>query len=159
MKFCGDKSLTDYHYPSILKNFYLQVWRTLTHLSLNNNKSTELLESAEEWDAIKSKKLNTLAKLVKHHLAQNSATLMKIMDNELVQDASVPPPPASAEGPDKIIVYCAFPSNNELIKTVHFQSSGCDLLTNIAAGFKDSWGQLYQGEQNDEYHAVKSNDQ
>jgi hypothetical protein len=116
----SEKLITDYHFPDALKNFYLRVRRALTHPSLNNDTATKLPESATEWDAMKSKKLETLAKLVKHHLDQDGATPMTMVDNELIADHSVSPPPTADKDPDKIIIYSAFPSNNELIKTVRF---------------------------------------
>jgi len=114
----SSKLKTDCCFPNVLKNFYLRVRRALTHPSLNNDESTKLPESIAEWDAMKSKKLDALAKLVKHHLSQDSAPPMTVVDNELVSDTNISSPPTPSGHPDKIVVYCAFPSNNELIKTV-----------------------------------------
>jgi hypothetical protein len=95
----------------------------LTHPSLNNDESTKLPESIAEWDATKSKKLDTLAKLVKHHLSQDGAPPMTVVDNELGSDPNIPSLPMPSGNPDKIVVYCAFPSNNELIRTVRFSTT------------------------------------
>ena len=114
----SDKPKADHYFPNVLQNFYLRVRRALTHPGLNNDEPTKLPESIAQWDAMKSKKLDTLAKLVKHHLAQDGAQPMEIVDNELVSDPKFSLPPTPDGQPDKIIVYCAFPSNNELIKTV-----------------------------------------
>lgn len=75
----------------------------------------------DEWDTMKSKKLDVLVKLVKHHLGDDNRHPFKVDNDELVENKDELPPHPEKSAPDKIVVYSAFPSNNFLILKVCFE--------------------------------------
>jgi hypothetical protein len=133
------------------QNFYLAIRRALTHPKCSENWSGP--KTLEEWDETKSKKLETLVALIKHHLADDNAPAVTILNNQIVPDSpemtnnQLPNPPPSAipppkpATPTKVVVYNPFPADNELVKVVsHFNVSMISLLIHdINAGPEASW--------------------
>ena len=81
----------------------------------------------EEWLAHKSTKLDCVVQLLQWHLAEDNRPPLMIdpsappIENRLIPNTSVQmPAPTGDGGPDRIIVYVAFPSNNALIVKVSF---------------------------------------
>jgi hypothetical protein len=101
-----------------LQNFYLNIRRALTHPACNGDADYVEINTLAQWEEHKSKKIDTLLKVLQHHLDADNAPPLGTADGELVgpQNVAMPPPPDNT--PDKIVVYCAFPSNNEFIKEV-----------------------------------------
>ncbi|EJF55641.1 hypothetical protein DICSQDRAFT_73286 [Dichomitus squalens LYAD-421 SS1] len=101
--------------------FYLRF--RVTHLCYMLREDPEWVpETLEEWEANKSSKLDIAVKLLLHHLGTDNRPPMKMDDkrtNSLVPNTTfVPTTPPSDAGPDRIVVYVAFPQNNNLIAQV-----------------------------------------
>jgi len=100
------------------QNFYLKLRRALLHPSCNPDVSWHNPGTVAEWELCASRKLDTLALLLKHHLAEDGRTPMAVEDDKVV----VGPPrdvPQPGDLPcDKIVVFCAFPSSNVQLTTV-----------------------------------------
>lgn len=77
----------------------------------------QTLEEYNEWP---SRKLDAVKDILQHHLANDNAPPLKIIDGELKPDPFAPPPPAVAEDlpRDKIVLYSAFPSNGRILQRV-----------------------------------------
>jgi hypothetical protein len=75
-------------------------------------------ETLQEWEDMKSKKLEALVKVIQYHLAADGLPPMSVVDNDVTPPVDAQPTPQEDSRPDKIVVYCAFPSNNEFVKAV-----------------------------------------
>jgi hypothetical protein len=109
------------------QNFYLSIRRALTHRMCDTiydeGKHDGPPSSLEEWETIKSKKLEILVSVIEYHLASdNRRPLMVSKDGALVENPEDLPAPPTGLGPDKIVVYSAFPSNNPLITRVRYRA-------------------------------------
>ena len=113
------------------QNFYGEHRRT--HL---NHKLRErhdwAPESMEEWLENKSSKLQAMVDIVKWHLEEdNRPPLMLDSEEQLVpdQDYAMPATPPNA-GPDRIVIYAAFPMNHPMIRAVSTGFNAVLLTTN-----------------------------
>jgi hypothetical protein len=65
----------------------------------------------EEWQQHPSRKLDALVEILKHHLEKDDQPPLEVKNDKLVPS---PRPsgsgPAKTNAPDKVIVYCEFPS-------------------------------------------------
>ena len=74
----------------------------------------------EEWLENKSSKLQAMVDIVKWHLEEdNRPPLMLDSEEQLVPDLdyTMPATPPNA-GPDRIVIYAAFPMNHPMIRAV-----------------------------------------
>ncbi|KAH8069437.1 P-loop containing nucleoside triphosphate hydrolase protein [Cristinia sonorae] len=115
------------------ESFYVVLRRCLTHPNIVDP-AYSLPATTEEWENNPSRKLDVLVQVITHHLKTPNAAYLKSTKREgfkgafdkydVTADEVGPPPPPSHDklghinGPDKIIVYSAFPSNNPLIVNV-----------------------------------------
>lgn len=87
--------------------------------------------SRAEYEANPSTKLNILIKVIKHHMTTPNAPVLRIEEigagNTLVIDETVVLAPTDGS-PDKILVYCHFPSQNTFLVEVS-QSSVVSAVT------------------------------
>ncbi|KAJ3472678.1 hypothetical protein NLI96_g13290 [Meripilus lineatus] len=107
-------------------SFHLAFRRCLTHPICNSSliSDEDVPKTVEAWREKPSRKLDTLVLICLHHLNQDNAVPLTIHpDNQtLVEDSSYVPPElpeydlrGAKLGPDKIIIYSAFPSNLQFI--------------------------------------------
>lgn len=79
-------------------------------------KDGQTLEDYRRWP---SRKLDYVATLCNHHLAEDNAPPLKVVNGELEPDLDAPRPVPEGNLPrDKIILYSAFPSNGRIIERV-----------------------------------------
>jgi SNF2 family DNA or RNA helicase len=65
----------------------------------------------DEWRQCPSKKLDTLAQIVRYHLKLDNRAPLSVESNELVHTNDNDSTPVSKTAPDKLVVFSAFPSN------------------------------------------------
>ena len=85
------------------------------HPSCNANYEWKNPKTLEEWEKDPSRKLDVLAEILRHHLESNNAPPLHVKDDKLVP-ADSPQIEIRDLGPDKIVVYSAFPSSFQLIE-------------------------------------------
>lgn len=79
----------------------------------------------ESWKAHPSTKLDTLIQICQHHLAHDDAIPLMIDSNRADDNALIVTPDYVSDarleeglGPDKIVMYTAFPSQNPIVMAV-----------------------------------------
>ncbi|EMD31654.1 hypothetical protein CERSUDRAFT_127231 [Gelatoporia subvermispora B] len=101
------------------RSFYLSIRRALTHPGCNPGHGHKNAQSLEEWDKYPSAKLIALIQVLFHHLASDGAPPLRSRAGNILESTESGPdvhPPGA--GPDKIVVYIAFPSNLDIIGNV-----------------------------------------
>lgn len=86
----------------------------------------EAPKSVEQWtNELASTKLDTLAKIVKHHLEQDNLLPLMVLEDGMTIDVD-----SAAElddkdhtDPDRIVIFSAFPSSNAAIRDVRVPPS------------------------------------
>ncbi|KAJ7934060.1 P-loop containing nucleoside triphosphate hydrolase protein [Mycena leptocephala] len=101
------------------KAFYIKFRRAITHPSCNAEYEWTNPESLDEWRMDPSRKLDTLAEIIKYHLESDGRLAVSInADSSLVFPSSTHGENPIPMSPDKLLVYAAWPSSNEQILTV-----------------------------------------
>ncbi|KAJ7865882.1 P-loop containing nucleoside triphosphate hydrolase protein, partial [Mycena olivaceomarginata] len=99
--------------------FYIKFRRAITHPSCNAEYEWTSPESLDEWRMDPSRKLDTLAEIIKYHLEKDGRLAVSInADSSLVFPSSTHGENPIPMSPDKLLVYAAWPSSNEQILTV-----------------------------------------
>lgn len=94
------------------KAFYSEYRRSLTHPSCAESDFV-LPTTLAEWKSNKSRKVDALIQILQHHLKEDDAIPLSAENGELVVDNTllrVKNGPGTQRAPDKIVVYCEYPS-------------------------------------------------
>ena len=121
---------------TLLQHFYLAQRRCLTHPStLGPGHGWTAPKTGKEFDKRPTAKLHVLRNLLLHHLRRNKATPLMNANGLETDRSKYPAWPESNKlvkvkefkyevyskgAPDKIVIYSAFPSNNDVILKVRF---------------------------------------
>ncbi|EJF58185.1 hypothetical protein DICSQDRAFT_67720, partial [Dichomitus squalens LYAD-421 SS1] len=101
------------------QHFYMDHRRTHLNHKLREQDDWKP-EDMEDYLANKSAKLDALVRILQWHLGEDNRPPLKLDDSEnLVPDAEYPmPTPSPNAGPDRAVVYAAFPMNHAMIRQV-----------------------------------------
>jgi SNF2 family DNA or RNA helicase len=105
------------------KNFYIEFRRGLLHPHMNPSagKRWEPPKSIDEWtNVMASTKLDTLAKIVVHHMTQDNLHPLKASDDgrTIAIDSSAELDDRKHIDCDRIVIFSAFPSSNAAIRDI-----------------------------------------
>ena len=109
-------SFTSEDWPTT-QDFYLKVRRALIHPSCNPGYMWKSPSTVDEWRQDPSRKIDVLAEILRWHLASDGQPPLMAVDDKLVPSKK-PVETALKNAPDKIIVYCEFPSAFTQIRRV-----------------------------------------
>ena len=106
-----------------MQKFYINIRQTLTHWrALDHSLLEGFPKDMAEWNEDRGSKLDALARVLKHHLASDNASPLKINPNgSIVIDDAVAMEERigiASKKPDKIVVYSFFTHLHPMIKRV-----------------------------------------
>lgn len=129
-----------------MKEFYNRARRTLFHPACNGEYIWCEPQSLVDWKKDASAKVDTLVLIVQHHLRADGEQPLCMVNDRLIPNKDFASMSCEESAPDKIVVWCAFPSSARILRHVSHCSTSIYLHLLTRIGNVATWN-IYKRDQ------------